>query len=58
MMNNVKDIDDDLAQWEVLITPKGKYLCKKLIPWNQLYDRYFDFIKLGESIIRQIDAKY
>jgi hypothetical protein len=58
MMNNVQDIDDDLAQWEVLITPKGKYLCKKLIPWKQLYDRYDEFIKLGESIIKQIDEKY
>ena len=55
IMNNVKDIDDDLSQWEVLTTPKGKYLCKKLIPWKQLYDRYEDFIKLGESIIRQIE---
>jgi hypothetical protein len=58
MMNNVKDVDDDLAQWEVLITPKGKYLSKKLIPWDQLYDRYDEFIKLGESIIKQIEEKY
>jgi hypothetical protein len=42
----------------VLTTPKGKYLCKKLIPWKQLYDRYEDFIKLGESVIKQIDVKY
>jgi hypothetical protein len=58
MMDHVRDIDSDQAQWEVLISPKGKYLCKALIPWPQLYERYNDFIQAGEKIIKQIDAMY
>ena len=58
IMDNVKDVDDDLAYWEVLTTPKGKYLTKGLIPWQQIYLRYEDFKILGEVIIKQIDDRY
>ncbi|MFX9020019.1 hypothetical protein ABTN35_20440, partial [Acinetobacter baumannii] len=39
LRDNVKDVDSDIAKWEVLTSPKGKYLTKSLIPWQQLYDR-------------------
>jgi len=58
VIDNVKDADDDMAKWEVLTTPKGKYICKLLIPSPQLFDRYNNFIDVAKSIIDQIDKKY
>lgn len=58
LTDNVKDINSDLAKWEVLTTPKGKYLTKCLIPWQQLFDRYENVIESGEAIIKQIDKAY
>jgi Family of unknown function (DUF6090) len=55
MMDNVEDIDDIMTQFKVISSPKGKYLCKYLIPWPQLYERYEDFILRAESIILEIN---
>jgi len=57
IMDTAKE-DNDMAYWQVLTTPKGKYLCKSLIPWKQLYQRYEDFIEQGEKIIKRIDELY
>lgn len=58
LVDNVKDIDSDMAKWEVLVTPKGKYLTKSLIPWPQLFERYENLLTSGESIVKQIDELY
>lgn len=58
MIDNVKDIEDNMSKWEVLVTPKGRYLCKGLVPWGQIFERYKDSIKSGESIIEQIFLMY
>ena len=58
MRDNVKDIDSDIAKWEVLTSPKGKYLTKSLIPWSQIYERYDALIISGEEIINKIDKIY
>lgn len=58
LTDNVKDVDSDMAKWEVLTTPKGRYLTKSLIPWQQLLDRYQAIIVMGEAIIKQIDELY
>lgn len=54
-LNNPESITDN---WKVLSTPKGKQFTKKLIPWNQIYERYNNLIKSGETIIKQIDEEY
>jgi hypothetical protein len=58
IIDNVKDADSDKAKWEVLIAPKAKILCKSLIPWKQLYERYEEFILQGEAIMLEIDKAY
>ena len=58
MRDNVKDVDSDMAKWEVLTSPKAKFLTKSLIPWSQIYDRYDGLISDGESIIKEIDKIY
>ncbi len=58
VIDNVTDPQNDMATWQVLTTPKGKYLCTLLIPYPQLYDRYNNFIDMGKSIISQIDKMY
>jgi hypothetical protein len=58
LIDNVKDVDSDMAKWEVLTTSKGRYLTKSLIPWQQLLDRYRKVIVAGETIIKQIDEQY
>ncbi|MFC4231463.1 hypothetical protein ACFOW1_06160 [Parasediminibacterium paludis] len=58
MLDNVKDIDSDLAKWEVLTTPKGRSLTKSLIPWQQLYDRYDGLTVIGKQIIDKINKLY
>jgi len=58
LRDNVKDIDSDKSKWEVLTSPKGKYLSKYLIPWQQIYDRYDGLIFAGEDIINKIDKLY
>lgn len=54
-LNNPESIEDN---WNVLTTPKGRKLTKNLIPWNQIYKRYNNLIKSGETIIKQIDKQY
>lgn len=58
LRDNVKDIDSDMAKWEVLTSPKGKYLTKSLIPWQQIFDRYDSLILAGGEIISKIDKIY
>jgi len=54
-VNNPESIEEN---WSVLTTPKGKQLSKNLIPWDQIYERYNNLIKSGETIIKQIDEEY
>ena len=56
---NIHDTDDNLNDyWKILSAPKSKYLCKHLIPWPQLLERYKDFMQLGQTIIKQINEEY
>lgn len=56
--DNIEDPDNDAGYFNLLCNPRGKYLCKHLIPWQQIYGRYSNFIELGQAIIKQIDAEY
>jgi hypothetical protein len=57
IQNNLKN-NSSLAYWEVLCSPKAKYLTLNLIPWRQLIDRYQDIIDSGRKIIDEIDKLY
>lgn len=54
-LNNPESIEEN---WSLLTNPKGKQLTKNLIPWSQIYQRYNNLIKSGETIIKQIDEEY
>lgn len=58
LSDNVSDIENNMAKWDALTTPKAKYLTKMLIPWPQLLDRYQAIIDSGEAIIKKIDNTY
>jgi hypothetical protein len=58
LLNNTKDPNDNFSYWEAFSTPKGKYLAKRLVPWNQIYERYNNLIENGERIIKLIDEEY
>ncbi len=58
LTDNVKDFENDMDKFQVLTTPKGKYLTKSLIPWQQLLDRYKMVSTKGNRIILSIDKLY
>jgi hypothetical protein len=58
VFENIKDTDTDMDYWHILATAKGRHLSKNLIPWQQLFSRYGEFTRLGQTIIEQIDAEY
>lgn len=58
LINNTKDLNDNMSYWETLSTSKGKYLAKRLVPWKQLYERYNNLIAKGQTIISLIDKEY
>jgi len=58
LTDNTKDLGSDMSQFQVLTTPKGKYLTKTLIPWPQLLQRHEALIIEGNKIISTISAMY
>lgn len=56
--DNTKDLGSDLSKFQVLTTPKGKYLAQTLIPWTQLLERHDSLIVEGNKIISTISAMY
>jgi hypothetical protein len=58
LIDNAKDLGSDMSKFQVLVTPKGKYLTKSLIPWGQLLERYQAVITEGNKIISTITGMY
>ncbi len=58
LTDNVKDFENDMDKFEVLTTPRGKYLTKSLIPWPQLLERYKTVSLKGNKLILNIDKLY
>lgn len=58
VIDNTTSPDDVLSKAKVLMTPKGKILCSFLVPGDQLFERYNDFINAGNEIIQQINKEY
>jgi hypothetical protein len=58
LIDNAKDLENDMSKFHVLVTPKGKYLTKSLIPWRQLIERYQAVIFEGNKIISAISRMY
>lgn len=56
--DNTRDYNSELAQWQILTEPKAKYLSRRLIPWDQLIDRYNIVINKAENIKNQINKMY
>jgi len=56
--DNVKDFENDMDKFQVLTTPKGKHLTKKLIPWPQLIERNQAVIVEANKIISKINKMY
>jgi hypothetical protein len=58
LIDNTKDLESDVSKFQVLATPKGRYLAKKLIPWQQLLKRYQAVILKGNDIVSAITSNY
>ena len=58
LTDNTKDLGSDVSKFQVLTTPKGKYLTKTLIPWPQLLERHESLIVEGNKIISAISTMY
>jgi hypothetical protein len=58
LIDNTKDLGSDMSKFQVLTTPKGKYLAKTLIPWPQLLERHESLIIEGNKIISTISTMY
>jgi hypothetical protein len=58
LIDNAKDLENDMSKFQVLVTPKGKYLTNSLIPWPQLLERYQAVIFEGNKIISTISRMY
>lgn len=41
--------------YQFISQPQAHNLCKRLIPWSQLYERYDAIINLGQTIVQEID---
>jgi Family of unknown function (DUF6090) len=52
IIENEKGGDNGL---EILKNHQARYLCKQLMPYTQLFDRYQAVIEQGKSIIKQIE---
>jgi hypothetical protein len=58
LINNVRDMGSDSSKFQVLATPKGKYLTKSLIPWPQLLERCHSVITEANKIVARISMMY
>jgi hypothetical protein len=58
LIDNCKDLDNDMSKWEVLTRSKARYLSRILIPWPQLTERYNSVINEANKIIIQINKLY
>lgn len=58
IVNSGINRDDPIGHYKILTSPKGKVLTKQLIPWQQIFDRYYNLIDKGNSIIASIDKMY
>lgn len=58
LYDNMTERNSEESKLKVLLTPKGRNFCEQLIPGDQLFKRYNDFIKSGKEIIQQIDEEY
>ena len=56
--NRVENDDGTNNYYELIIQPKAKNLCRAMIPWPQIYDRCHAIIKLGDTIVKEINKDY
>jgi hypothetical protein len=58
LSNNIKDFDDNMDEFHVLATSRGKHITKSLIPSQQLLFYYQAVIDKGNNIITTINKLY
>lgn len=58
LFENMTERKSEESILKVLLTPQGQNYCERLIPGEQLFQRYNDFIKAGNEIIKAIDEEY
>jgi hypothetical protein len=44
--------------FEIISQPKVHNLCRMLVPWPQIYERYKQVMDIGDTIIKEIDKDY
>lgn len=58
LLDNTKDMGSDLSKFQVLASPKGKYLTRSLIPWPQLIERCHSAMNEANKIMAKISKLY
>jgi hypothetical protein len=59
MVENIVEFPNGRNNFEQIITqPKCKNLCRRLVPWTQLFERHNNVKDLGNKIIREIAKEY
>jgi hypothetical protein len=58
LLDNMTEVISDQSLLKVLLTIKAKNYSKRLTHPDQLLERYNDFIKAGNEIIKSIDEEY
>jgi hypothetical protein len=57
-VDNVKVYRNDMEEFKVVTTSKGKYITKSIIPWPDIYNSHQVFINAGNEIIAKINKMY
>lgn len=58
MENRVENDNGTNNYYELIIQPKAKNLCKALVPWQQIYDRYKNITETADTIVKEINKDY
>jgi hypothetical protein len=56
--NQVENDNGTNNYFELITQPRSKNLCRALIPWPQIYDRYQNIIGVGNLIVKEINKDY
>lgn len=50
--------DSTNNNFDIIRQPKARNLCRTLVPWPQIYDRYQQIMDLGNKIVNEINKDY
>ncbi len=59
MVEHIIEYPNERSNFEqIIVQPKCKNLCRRLVPWMQLYERHNNVKDLGNKIVREIAKEY